>query len=608
MAAVPRAANASDAWAEGYGNELKGIVTRYANLAPRSVQKHLGPSELGHECLAGETEVVTRSGLQKIEDVFRGTGPQELLVPMLYSGSEVRKRWGKFQQAPVTRYGERDLLKVTLRRNQEVKVVHATPDHHWFRMYWSGKQKKQQRLATTELKPGHKLAQLRRAMPRSAALMPVAVAQGFVFGDGTKGSSDGKHRAAVLSLYHNGKDEAMLRFFPGEHKQYKDPGHEHAHTYVRNLPRSWKRLPPIDESCAFLVSWLAGYFAADGCVTEDGHCSISSADRTHLEFVRSLAAVCGIGYGLVQEHWRRGISGKEIQAKPTALYRLSLRRRDLPDWFFLISAHRTRAAAANEAQERDPHWIVESVEHTGRREQVYCATVPGIGAFALADDLMTGNCDRQVVAKMAGAKATNHVADPWASVMGTAGHAYVADAFDWDNRHNGYLRWLTEARVTPDPGPDPHPGTTDLYDLFEQAVVDHKFQGDSTRARLKSKGPPRHYYVQILLYGLGVLNLGLPVRRVAIVSWPRTKSTLDDMYVWSHVPTPDDWQLVNDVLVQTRFRQQVADAVRAGTMDLMDVPAVPEDNECYFCLLYRPQAFYDGQYGCPGTLQEKGKT
>ena len=216
-------------------------------------------------------------------------------------------------------------------------------------------------------------------------------------------------------------------------------------------------------------------------------------------------------------------------------------------------------------------------------------------------------CDRQVVAKMAGAPVTNHVADPWASIMGTAGHAFVADAFDWDNKHNGYYRWLTEQRVTPDPGPDAHPGTADLYDAHELALVDHKFQGDSTRARLRNQGPPRHYLVQTLLYRRGYLNVGFPVKRVVIVSWPRTKSSLDEMYVWSHVPTAADEKLVDDVLVQTRYRQLVADAVREGRFNLMDVPASPEDNECYFCGLYRPQALYDGLYGCPGTLLEKRK-
>ncbi len=214
-------------------------------------------------------------------------------------------------------------------------------------------------------------------------------------------------------------------------------------------------------------------------------------------------------------------------------------------------------------------------------------------------------CDRQVVGKMAGSRATNHVADPWASIMGTAGHAFAASAFDWDNEHNDYLRWLTEQRVTPDPGGDPHPGTADLYDWANRCVVDHKFQGDSTRRRLKNSGPPRHYFVQLLLYRQGYLNLGFPVDRIVIASWPRTRSTLDELYVWSHVPTPADDQLVRDVLAQTAFRQQLANLVREGTVNLMDIPAVPDDDECYFCALYRPQAKYDGQYGCPGTLMGK---
>lgn len=216
-------------------------------------------------------------------------------------------------------------------------------------------------------------------------------------------------------------------------------------------------------------------------------------------------------------------------------------------------------------------------------------------------------CDRMVVGKMAGAPATNHVADPWASIVGTAIHAFLADSFSWDNTHNDYLRWLTEARVTPDPGPSAHPGTADLYDCHNRALCDHKCQSEGVRAKLKSKGPPRHYYVQLLLYRLGYLHLGLPVERIVLVSWPRTKSTMDDMYVWSHVPVPEDDQLVDDVLVQTRFREQMAAWVREGRLNLMDVPASPEDSECFFCPLYRPQSAYDGGYGCPGTLVNKEK-
>jgi hypothetical protein len=219
------------------------------------------------------------------------------------------------------------------------------------------------------------------------------------------------------------------------------------------------------------MSWLAGYFAADGCVTDDGHCSISSAYRGHLEFVREAAAVCGIGYGLIQENMRLGISGTRPATAETPLYKLSLRRRDLPDWFFLTTRHAQRAQTASLAPERDPFWIVESVRATGRTESVYCAITGEAGAFALADDLMTGNCDRQVVGKFAGEPVTNHVADPWPSIVGTAVHAWLAEHFSLENGLNGYDRWITEKRVSPHPL---YPGTADLYDGVEELVCDWK--------------------------------------------------------------------------------------------------------------------------------------
>src|SRR4051794_33501684 len=117
-------------------------------------------------------------------------------------------------------------------------------------------------------------------------------------------------------------------------------------------------------------------------------------------------------------------------------------------------------------------------------------------------------CDRQVAGKMAALPATNHVADPWPSIVGTACHAWAAEAFEADNLRQGLLRWIAEQRVTPHPE---HPGTADLYDALEQCVDDHKFLGESSMAKIR-KGWPRHYLVQLLLYGLGYFLMGLPVR------------------------------------------------------------------------------------------------
>lgn len=206
-------------------------------------------------------------------------------------------------------------------------------------------------------------------------------------------------------------------------------------------------------------------------------------------------------------------------------------------------------------------------------------------------------CDRQVVGKLAGVPATNHVADPWASVIGTAVHAWLADAFTADNERHG-IRWVPEQKVVPHPD---HAGTADLYDARELAVVDHKVLGETSMAKIRPPGePPQRYVVQLLLYGKGYRVLGLPVRRVAIAAYPRTSHTLDGLYVWEREHTPIDDQLIDQVFELTAHRKAMADEVLNGR-PLSTVPTTPSDDECYFCPFYRPQSAKDDGPGCPGN-------
>jgi hypothetical protein len=168
--------------------------------------------------------------------------------------------------------------------------------------------------------------------------------------------------------------------------------------------------------------------------------------------------------------------------------------------------------------------------------------------------------------------------DPWPSIRGTALHAWAADAFTADNVRRGLLRWVAEQKVTPHPD---HPGTADLYDAVEQAVVDHKFLGETSMAKIRRpEGPPRKYRVQLLLYGLGYLLLGLPVRRVAVAAYPATASSLDGLYVWDHALTgedgqllPDNAQLIEEVFAQTSLRQELAKQLHAGRLSLTFHPS-----------------------------------
>lgn len=206
-------------------------------------------------------------------------------------------------------------------------------------------------------------------------------------------------------------------------------------------------------------------------------------------------------------------------------------------------------------------------------------------------------CHRQVAGKLAGLPRTNHVIDPWPSILGTATHAWLEAAFTADNERLGRIRWVPETRVTPIDG---HSGTADLYDADEQSVDDHKVLGESSMAKVRrSEGPPRHYVVQLLLYARGYRRLGLPVRRVALLAYPRTAASLDGLYVWERPYTAADDELLEQVQAELDYRKQWAAALITGAAQLSDVPADTAD-ECHFCPFYRPQTARDGGPGCPG--------
>jgi hypothetical protein len=358
------------------------------------------PRQPGDECafcLQGDTEVATRDGIKPIRELA-GTKP-ELLVPRtgMNPGLEAQ---GDFVSAPVRSFGKQQLWEITLTSRGADKIVYATAEHRWLLTARASRAKdpghperpltdRWPERVTSQLRPGDRLRPLRAFKPTRTHLMPPAVAQGFVFGDGTKGSGN---RPASLTIYDNGKDEALLPFFPlTEPVPYDrtDPktGQQSVARVLYGLPRFWKDTPPIRESRTFLVSWLAGYFAADGSVADGGQVTLCSASEQAILFARDVAAVCGIGYSPARHKERVGFG-----TEATRLWSIDLRRRDLPSWFFIIKEHAIRAAAANELEARGTYWTVKSVQATDQVEEVFCATVPGAGAFGLADDLLTGNC------------------------------------------------------------------------------------------------------------------------------------------------------------------------------------------------------------------------
>lgn len=341
------------------GGSLKGLCPFHDEKSPSF---NVNPARGFYHCLAGETRVLTWDGPREIRDLAGGT-------------HRVLGARGDWLDAPFKSYGLQQLHRIVVTRNRQVKELFATDEHRWF--VRSGKDRKSRReVLTQDLKSGDRLA---TTFPRSriqrTTPSPFGIAHGFTYGDGTRSGT------GSMALLCPPKDLAMLKWFPNSHTSASGDN-----LLVHHLPKFFKDVPPLDESVSYLYGWLAGYFAADGCVADDGTVILNSAHRENLEFVRTVCTRLGIAtYGITSQS-RVGLGAEE-----TDLFRVHLVNDDLTEDFFLLDAHRQRFVDATMKYARRG-WVVQSVEPTDRVEEVFCAEVEDGHAFVLEDNILTGNC------------------------------------------------------------------------------------------------------------------------------------------------------------------------------------------------------------------------
>ncbi|HUG83799.1 MAG TPA: CHC2 zinc finger domain-containing protein, partial [Euzebya sp.] len=252
-----------------------------------------------YHCLAGETEVITWDGVRAIKDLAGTT-------------QRVMTTGGTWVDAPFRSYGEQRLWAVKISRNRVPKTISATDEHRW--LVRSDGRAAIREVLTKDLRSGHRLAHAFGRSPVTALGPPseIGVAAGFTFGDGTRCKS-----GTARAVFHNpDKDLALQKYFPAVARlksSQSDP-----RPYIDGLPNAWRRLPDLTENARYLYGWLAGYFAADGCVSTDGQVILSSADREALEHVRLIANRIGIGTYGIKTQWRKGYG-----AEPTALHHVT---------------------------------------------------------------------------------------------------------------------------------------------------------------------------------------------------------------------------------------------------------------------------------------------
>lgn len=140
-------------------------------------------------------------------------------------------------------------------------------------------------------------------------------------------------------------------------------------------------------------------------------------------------------------------------------------------------------------------------------------------------------CMRKLAYGMMQVPACNPPWDPLPSIIGTAAHTWMESAAEHANKvlaeQDQPQRWITENRVTVANG---LAGSCDLYDMWTDTVIDHKFPGPTAfRQYVKDPGIP--YRTQVHLYGKGFANMKLPVKKVAIAFIPRS-GKLSDMHLF----------------------------------------------------------------------------
>lgn len=198
-------------------------------------------------------------------------------------------------------------------------------------------------------------------------------------------------------------------------------------------------------------------------------------------------------------------------------------------------------------------------------------------------------CARRLAYKILDWEVTNKNTDPWASISGTAIHAWLAETFQAEGE-----RYLVEhfVKVT-----DELSGTCDLFDIQEGMVIDHKCVGSASMKKRKTEGMTSQQRVQISLYALGMENLGYKVNKVALAFYP-LGGRLDGMHTivenYSKAIPLAAIQRIEDIKV---LIWQLDPEQNPENWNL--IPATTSRN-CLYCPFFLPMST-DLSKGCPGS-------
>lgn len=322
--------------------------------------------------LHGDTPILTKKGWCPIGNLA-GETVEVLSSTKLYGRDHestaaspvwVEAKVSDFEEQPCVEIVTRDIAGV------ETKIV-ASVNHRWFRRETT--KKPWERVTSLELSEGDYLPIVRPA--KNYPLSTFGAQHGFFFGDGTRSNGE---------LHQFGDSVHVLQDLFGPLAQQVTHRRDDEWV-VRNCPRAWADVPEVSTDSSYLWGFLAGYFAADGCVSKQGTCSISSSRLSELHAVKRLFMHLGVRTGSI-----RLDSTSSNYAEARELWKMTVHNHDLSEAFFLKSKHRDNWGNRGQKYARDYARVV-SIKAAGTHP-VFCATVPEKEQFVIDGFILTSNC------------------------------------------------------------------------------------------------------------------------------------------------------------------------------------------------------------------------
>lgn len=292
------------------------------------------------ETLVGrEANFLTAEGWQKgTVNCYGEQAVQEIIFAPMYKGATWRKR-------------------VNGRR----KRVVATPNHGWPVV---GQREKKHDLTVGDLVPA-----VAGSDNDVTPTYKAGVRHGLFFADGTRAHEHSETYTANYNLRLCKEKANLVSLFEEEPFKitYPESCDDDPFIAVRSAV-AYKELPEHVRDAEYLRGFIDGWLAGDGSVqgrsVRGNTVTLASTDSEALDWLEDHAVFAGLVV-----HGRR-------KDKST---RTNYGERKKP----LEVVTMTRGEAA---------WLVESITPLQTKIPVYCATVPNVGYFALANGVYTGNC------------------------------------------------------------------------------------------------------------------------------------------------------------------------------------------------------------------------